>query len=116
MIYDMTDALRSVSSVYQKVSVTSWEYDGVTYTDISDPVDIRGVFMPLDFTTEQEIIGLGYSTAGTMQFFLPVADGKLDEKDMLIDSKGTRWKMIPKFKDYEELGGFIQYILTKDVV
>lgn len=116
MIYDMTDAILSVSSVYQKVSITSWKYDGVTYTDTGEPTEIRGIMMPLGFEAEQEIIGLGYSTAGLKQFFVPVSEGTLQEKDIVIDGAGVQWKMIPQYKDYSKLGGFNQYVLTKDVV
>lgn len=116
MIADLSTYILKYAKEYTILSVEKIEYNGQTYDGNSTSRVVRGMLQPIQYEDIQTIVQMGYTTEGKKKFYLPVSEGTLTEGDELVDTDGTHWKILPKLSDYSDLGGFVKYIVHKEMV
>jgi|GEM_PF-6842482 len=117
MIEDMTDAILEIASEFTTTSIEKIEYNGVTYEGKETVATIRGSLQPLDPLEKEHVLNLGHTLSGKMKLYLPVSEGVLVEGDVITDTSGIGWKVIPEgITDFSRDAGYIKYILNKELV
>jgi hypothetical protein len=116
MIEDFTDALLAYASPYTVLSIEKIKYNGQVYDGAATSRTVNGILQPLGSEEIKPVLDLGYTTVGTKSFYMPVSEGVLIAGDELVDTDGRRWKVLPELFDYADLGGFIKYIVHREMV
>jgi hypothetical protein len=119
MIVDFSSIILSYSSEYTKSSNTTFTYGGITYDNTSNTSTIHGLMTPLEDADIELLSNLGYIVEGKKSFFVPGTETLLTEDDIITDSNGIEWIILPKDKngqgiqDWREHGNFIKYIVSR---
>lgn len=113
MIYDMTDVIISISTSYTLKTYETIEYNGITYRNVVSTGSILGVMVPLTSDDRVEILNMGHSISGHMNFYSPVSQGKLTENHSIVDSNNVEWNVEPYNASYEDTCAVIKYRLIR---
>lgn len=125
MIADFSSIILAYSKEYTKSTINRFEYNGITYDDIPVSSTIQGIMTPIDDTDVEKLSELGYSITGQQTFFVPGTEALLTEDDIITDSAGTEWVILPKDKDtkngkgiedWREHGNFVKYIVSRRIL
>jgi hypothetical protein len=112
----MTDVILSLSTTYTRLTYEKFDFNGKVYSEPAARTLIRGVLIPL--TSEERIAlqGLGQSSQGKMNFYVPVSEGRLTDHDSILDTQGVEWFVIPYDADYSDLVALVKYRLERKVL
>lgn len=122
MIADFSSVVLTYSKAYTKSISSKFEYNGITYNNIPVTSTIYGIMTPIEDTDVEKLSELGYSIIGKQTFFVPGTEALLTEDDIVIDSEGIEWVILPKDKngngieDWREHGNFVKYIVSRKVL
>ncbi len=122
MISDFSNVILAYASPYTKSTTSTFQYGGVTYNEISETSTIYGIMTPIEDTDIVILTQLGYSIIGKQTFFVPGTEILLTENDVITDSSGLEWVILPKDKsgcgieNWLEHGNFVKYIVSRKVL
>ena len=122
MIADLSSTILAWSKSYTKSTSSTFSYEGITYNNTSVTSTIYGIMTPLEDTDIERLSDLGYSIVGKQLFFVPGTEILLTEDDVIIDSEGTEWVILPNDKNgsgienWLEHGNFIKYTISRKVL
>jgi hypothetical protein len=112
----MTDIILSLSTSYTRLTYEKFDFNGKTFSEPAARTTVNGILIPLTSEERIGLEGLGQSSQGKMNFYLPVSEGRLTDHDSIIDSHGTEWFVIPYDADYSDLVALVKYRLERRVL
>lgn len=116
MIFDMGPVIEQYGHTYVVKRVDTFTYHGITYSNGNTILSFIGMLQPLTDEDRQELLDLGYAISGHKVFYAPSSQGKLKENDIVVDSEGVEWVVLPENNDYSEDGGYVKYILSRRII
>jgi len=115
MLADFAAVIASYGKLFTKITSTKFEYNGVTYDDVSSTTAITGVMLPITSEDRMELLKLGHSLIGKVSLYVG-ADVILTENDVIVDSDNVEWVVLPYSVDWSEYGNYIKYRLSRKVI
>lgn len=122
MISDLSNVILNYAIPYTKSTTSTFQYGGITYNNVSETSTIYGIMTPIEDTDIEMLTHLGYSIIGKQTLFVSGNEILLTENDVIIDSSGTEWVILPKgeagygIEDWRAHGNFVKYIVSRKVL